>query len=136
MTLFVDGGLTIDYLRRDSLAAMTKTMANDPTVDDAIGAIIDQLRTKPTELRNYGYDVYLPLVWNNYAIASEMVLAGDRYALDRVGPLLSPTFYAAVWELCRRGLLRPSVRNVTGQSGGGNGQGVRVASLSFVTGTT
>jgi len=102
---------------------MTKTMANDPTVDDAIGAIIDQLRTRPTELRNYGYDVYLPLVWNNYAIASEMVLAGDRYALDRVGPLLSPTFYAAAWELCRRGLLRPSVRNVTGQSDGGGGNG-------------
>ena len=87
---------------------MTDTMATDPTVDDAIGAIVEQIRTRPTEIRQYGYDVYLPRVLNLYAIDSKMVLAGDRYALDHVGPRVSPTFYTAAWELCRRGILRPS----------------------------
>lgn len=101
-------------------------MATDPTVDDAIGIIIDLIRTRQTEIRQYGYDVYLPFVWNNYAIASKMVLAGDPYALDRVGPRVSGTFYAAAWELCRRGILRPGIRNVTGQSDGGGGNGYSI----------
>ena len=68
----------------------------------------------------------MPFAWNLYAIASKMVLAGDRYALERVGPRVSRTFYAAAWELCRRGILRPSVRDVTGQSDGGSGNGYSV----------
>ena len=64
-------------------------MASEPTVDDAIAIITDLIRTRQTELRNYGYDVYLPMVWNVYAIASKMVVAGDRYALERVGPQVS-----------------------------------------------
>jgi hypothetical protein len=67
-------------------------MVIDPTVDDAIGAIAEQIRTRPTKVRQYGYDVYLPRVWNLYAIDSKMVLAGDRYAPDHVGPRVSPTF--------------------------------------------
>jgi hypothetical protein len=105
---------------------MTDIMATDPTVDDAIGAIVEQIRTRPTEIRQYGYDVYLPRVWNLYAIDSKMVLAGDRYALDHVGPRVSPTFYTAAWELCRRGILRPGIRDVTGQSDGGTGNGYSV----------
>lgn len=108
---------------------MTENMANDPTVDDAMGIIIDFIRTKPTEISEYGYDVYLPFVWNKYAIASKMVDAGDRSALDRIGPRVSGTFYAAAWELCRRGTLRPSVRDSTkGQpipaGSGGNGYSI------------
>jgi hypothetical protein len=93
---------------------MTETVVSDPTVDDAIAIIIDLIRNRQTEIRQYGYDAYLPLVWNNYAIASKMVPAGDRYALERVGPRVSGTFYAAAWELCRRGTLRPGVRDSTG----------------------
>lgn len=92
---------------------MVETMASDPTVDDAIGIIIDLIRTTQTKICEYGYDVYLPFVWNNYAIDSKMVLAGDRDALGRVGPQLSGVFYAAAWELCRRGTLRPGVRDST-----------------------
>jgi hypothetical protein len=84
------------------------------------------MRTRPTEIRYYGYDVYLPRVWNLHAIESKMVLAGDRYALDHVGPRVSPTFYAAAWELCRRGVLRPGIQNVTGQSDGGSGNGYSI----------
>jgi hypothetical protein len=108
---------------------MTETMATDPTVDDAIGAIMELIRTRPSELRDYGYDVYLPMVWNRYAIDTKMVSAGDRYALDRVGPQVSGTFYAAAWELCRRGILRPGIRNVTGQSDGGGGNGYSVTPM-------
>jgi hypothetical protein len=96
------------------MSEIIEAVASDPTVDDANGIIIDQIQTKQTKIREYGYDVYLPFVWNNYAIDSKMVLAGDRHALDRVGPRLSGVFYSAAWELCRRGILRPSVRDSTG----------------------
>jgi len=109
-------------------------VATEPTVDDAIGIIVDAIRTRPTEIGAYGYDVYLPQIWNAYAIASNIVLSGDRSALDRVGPQLSEPFYAAAWELCRRGLLRPSIRNVRGQSdgGGGNGYSVTPAGVRWI----
>jgi hypothetical protein len=46
-----------------------EAVTSDPTVDDdAIGIIIDQVQTKQTKIHEYGYDVYLPFVWNNYAI--------------------------------------------------------------------
>jgi hypothetical protein len=89
-------------------------MTTEPSVDDAIGIIMDMIRTRRPEISEYGYDIYLPHVWNRYAIDSGMVLAGDHDALGRVGPSVSGAFYAAAWELCRRGSLRPSVRDSTG----------------------
>jgi hypothetical protein len=41
---------------------MTETVVSDPTVDDAIAIIIDLIRNRQTEIGQYGYDVYLPLV--------------------------------------------------------------------------
>jgi hypothetical protein len=104
-------------------------MAGDPTVDDAIGAIMELIRTRPNEIRNYGYDVYLPRVWSLYAIDSKIVNPGDLYLTDRGGLRTPGTFYAGAWELCRRGILRPSIRDSTGQSdnGGGNGYSITPA---------
>jgi hypothetical protein len=107
---------------------MMEPMASDPTVDDAIGAIMELFRTRRAEIGAYGYDVYLPKLWNVYAIASKMVLAGERDALDRVGLRVSGIFYAAAWELCRRGILRPGIRNVnlqhTDDGAAGNGYSI------------
>jgi hypothetical protein len=91
-------------------------MTDGPSVDDAIGVILDLIRKRRPEIIALGYDVYLPGAWNIYAIESGMVLAGDRDALLRIGPQVSATFSAAGWELCRRGILRPGVQNVESQS--------------------
>jgi hypothetical protein len=84
-------------------------MPKDLTVDDGMSAILDQIRTARSMVGNHGFDVYLPKVCNIYAIQRGMVLAGDR-DVDRVGAQLWPTFSAAGWELCRRGILRPGAK--------------------------
>jgi hypothetical protein len=87
-------------------------MIGKPDVDDAINIILDLIRRKSPYMVDQGHDVYLPGVWTTYATESGMVVSGDRDALGRVGPPLAETFSAAGWELCRRGILRPGVRNL------------------------
>ncbi|MBK9924714.1 MAG: hypothetical protein IPP66_05405 [Anaerolineales bacterium] len=75
-----------------------------------------------TEYSNYGYDVYLPNVIRS-------LLAKEGIDAEREGQIrkreLSPYFYAAAWELCRRGIIRPGVKimgeqaTVDGSSGNG-----------------
>ncbi len=64
----------------------------------------------------YGYDIYLPTLVTNY-----LSRQGSQKRFDE----LSPIFYAAAWELCRRGIIRPGVRKhglqatADGQAGNG-----------------
>lgn len=57
---------------------------------------------------------------------------------DTYGPLetISPAFYAAAWELCRRGILRPGIRTIRGQvtddGSGGNGYSVTPAGRDWL----
>jgi hypothetical protein len=79
------------------------------TIDDAIGIIIDLVKRQPAEVKNFGYDLYLPHIFNLHLIAREPAMGGNRNALYQGALELSPVFYAASWELCRRGILRPGV---------------------------
>ncbi len=91
------------------------------TVDDALSYTVDLLRAGQPDVGGGGYDIR----------TSDLA---DRYVVDREGvapnrPMdparakrkeeLSPLFYAALWELSRRGILRPGLRHL-GESGTGH----------------
>jgi hypothetical protein len=81
----------------------------DLTIDDAIGIIIDQIKNAPDQLRQYGYEVWLPLVIYAHLRKAQPSVAQTQMAAAPVIQELSPIFYAAGWELARRGILRPGV---------------------------
>ncbi len=65
---------------------------------------------------NYGYDLYLPSTMREWCKENYASLGVDRYNSERMAPDISPYFYAAAWELCRRGILRPGIRQYGKQS--------------------
>jgi len=73
------------------------------TEEDALKSLNSYLRggTK-SEYSSYGYDLYLPNAMREMLKA----ITGDQRP-DALIPHVSPLFYAAAWELCRRGVLRP-----------------------------
>ncbi len=97
-----------------------------PQVDDAIQFIISCLRSASPIGISYGYDVYIPSICRAYAQNIEHVAAQDIER--RAHELTGGVFYDAAWELCRRGILRPSVRNrneqATNDGSAGNGYSI------------
>jgi hypothetical protein len=87
-------------------------------VGDAAAFIVDFLRTlRPDDgYSTYGYEIYLPNVIAAYLKESEPVGAGfNPHRNPRVAEL-SPEFYEAAWDLCRRGILRPGIRRAGEQA--------------------
>ncbi len=82
--------------------------------EDALAFLVQSLRTLPTDqVGGYGYGVYLPTLMRHYAADHE----GVQYPQSDVRiKELSPHFYAAAWELCRRGIIRPGVRRMGAQA--------------------
>jgi hypothetical protein len=105
------------------------------THDDAYLILVDELR-KGTSVANsqYGYDVYIPQVI--YAHLKSENPSADRNEIQRQTIDLSPYFYAAAWELCRRGILRPGVRQmntqVTNEGTGGSGYSITPAGRNWL----
>jgi len=96
---------------------------------DALVYLIQYLR-KPTSASyypNYGYDVYIPNVLRGYLNLNKSGFINND-DVERTGAAISPFFYAAAWELCRRGILRPGVRSMglqqTSEGSAGNGYSV------------
>jgi hypothetical protein len=95
--------------------------------DEATEIILRWLRDAPRDAGHYGYDLYLPSVQRAYAVEEDPQRRHgggiDQYVRDT-----SPHFYAAAWELCRRGVLRPGVwragEQVTDDGSGGNGYSI------------
>lgn len=82
--------------------------------EDALKKIVEALKSdKPqTRYSQYGYDIYIPsLIRSNYD-------ANEFCDVSRV-------FFAAAWELCRRGILRPGIScmgaQATDEGNGGAG---------------
>lgn len=102
-------------------------MDRPPEVEDAIQFIVQCLRgSRRGECSAYGYGVYLPHVMRLFLLDAGF---GQQRLNEAIfSPTLSPVFYAAVWELCRRGILRPGVagygRQATTDGSGGNGYSV------------
>lgn len=87
--------------------------------------LIKWLRDKSvrkSQYSSYGYDVYLPNVMRDYLVQD----GGDLHKVN-IQPI-SAEFYAAGWELCRRGILRPGIRTygVQGTPDGSAGNGYSI----------
>ena len=103
-------------------------MLND---EDALKFLIRCLREpiRP-DYSNYGYDIYLPNIIRSYLrfIGSKAQGSDAEGEFYKIGKEVSPHFYAAAWELARRGILRPGVRIMGAQStdegSAGNGYSV------------
>jgi hypothetical protein len=91
------------------------------TVEDATKIMIQFLRAPDHGMfGKYGYDIYLPAV-----IITHMEKKGLRPEAEEYLRKYSPLFYAAGWDLCRRGILRPGVKKhgeqATNDGNAGNG---------------
>lgn len=93
--------------------------------DDALKILISWLRNPPRrDFQTYGYEVYLPGLMRAYA----QEIGVDQHLRDESVAEWSPHFYAAAWELCRRGILRPGIMRIglqaTEDGGSGNGYSI------------
>jgi hypothetical protein len=99
-------------------------------IDDAANFLVDVLRRpRNSAYGSYGYEVYLPNVL--FAYLTEVEKTPDHLSSVRDSGRareLSPIFYDTAWDLCRRGILRPSVKAFGGQSVG-EGEGYSITGL-------
>lgn len=105
------------------------------TYDDAYLILVDQLRKgKHVAHSQYGYDVYIPYLISNYLKSENPRFEYNE--IQRQTIELSPYFYAAAWELSRRGILRPGVRQmntqVTDDGSGGAGYSITPAGRQWL----
>src|SRR2546423_1390862 len=78
-------------------------------LDEAIAVLLQLLQAG--QAGHYGYDLYPP--------QGARAAAGrvhPHHEQDRVARDLSPVFFDAAWELCRRGIVRPGVRRLGDQA--------------------
>jgi hypothetical protein len=92
-------------------------------LEDATKLLIEFLRNPDHgSFAQYGYEIYLPNLLRTYF--SRQGIRDEEQQLCE----LSPIFYAAAWELCRRGILRPGItcygRQATADGGAGNGYSI------------
>lgn len=76
--------------------------------EDAMKIIVQFVREGPSgKHAAYGYDIYIPQVMRSY-LASLRIPDNSTDGYQQM-LVLSPIFYDAAWELCRRGVIRPGV---------------------------
>lgn len=80
-------------------------------LDEAIGILINLLQRG--QARNYGYDLYAHRGAEEAALRLHPNNPFDREQAMRD---LSPIFYEAAWEMCRRGIVRPGIRRSADQA--------------------
>ncbi len=94
-----------------------------PDIEDAFSFLVRCLREGGYS--DYGYDLYLPSVMRQYLTSVHSLQHGHA---ETHLPTVSPPFYVAAWELCRRGVLRPGIRRygeqATNDGSGGNGYSI------------
>ena len=98
-----------------------------PHVDDAIAFIVEFAEHPRNDgYSTYGYELYMPQVIAAYI--KEVEHSTDHPTHIHNSPRvveLSPIFYEAGWELCRRGILRPGLKRMglqaTEDGASGNG---------------
>jgi len=106
--------------------------------EDAYSYMIAWIRDPPqSQYSSYGYEFYLPNVIRSYVSDHE----GLQYPRSEQRlPELSPVFYAAAWELCRLGVLRPGIRRygeqATDDGSSGNGYSVTPFGREWIAQTT
>ncbi len=90
-------------------------------LDEAIAFTLERLQVG--EVAEYGYDLYPMRV----ARAASQQQQQDQREWERTAHELAPIFMDAAWELCRRGFVRPGVRDGRGQAVDQGGYSVTVA---------
>jgi hypothetical protein len=104
------------------------------TQSDAAILLIRWLR-KPDhgDYGSYGYGVYLPALVRTH-LARQGIQHGDQE--NRLREMM-PMLYAAAWDLCRRGVLRPGVRafgeQATPDGASGNGYSITPFGAQWLT---
>lgn len=97
--------------------------------EDALKYIIQYLNFKDDQgFATYGYDLYLPNAMRKWCQENLARLGVQSHEAERFIYDISPYFYEASWELCRRGILRPGVQSygkqATDDGSAGNGYSV------------
>lgn len=95
-------------------------------IDDAISLIIEYVKSDRNGDANFGnaYELYLANIIQRHLNKTGDLLPG--YVTDHPRCReLSAVFFEAAWELCRRGILRPSVQFLGGQ-GTSDGSGYTI----------
>lgn len=86
-----------------------------------------------TDYSSYGYEIYLPTIIRLHLEREFEVL---HHQAEPYVELLSPHFYAAGWELCRRGILRPGIirhgKQATPDGASGNGYSLTPAGRLWI----
>src|SRR5882757_7115256 len=90
-------------------------------LDEAIAILLDLLRNG--RALGYGYDLYAR---TGAQLAAQQRYPREPFIEGRVREL-SPIFYEAAWELCRRGIVRPGVRRAGEQAVEEGGYSLTVA---------
>jgi hypothetical protein len=103
-------------------------MKQVPTLneEDAFHILVRYLRSPvKTPYSDYGYEFYIPNIVRHFL--------GDQYGIEHHEAentlrSLSPHFYAAAWELCRRGIIRPGIKahGEQGTADGASGNGYSI----------
>ena len=106
---------------------MNNTNQEELKFEDALKMLIDFARNPNYQHSvQYGYDIYLPSLLMVYLRETGQGQGHDDYQI--VWQKWSPLFYEAAWELCRRGILRPGIRQAgqqaTDDGNGGNGYSI------------
>jgi hypothetical protein len=90
-------------------------------LDEAIAVLIDLLQRG--QAGNYGYELYAR---RGAEVMAQRLRPQDHYR-DELIRDLSPMFYEAAWELCRRGIVRPGVTRIGAQAGEEGGYSLTAA---------
>jgi hypothetical protein len=85
------------------------------THEDATKILIQALRSaRSAQFGSFGYELYLPRLMRSYV--QQITPNPGPFEIDQKVPEISPMFYSAAWELCRRGILRPGIMSMDAQA--------------------
>ena len=113
-------------------------MPEKVNVDDAIRFLIDFAQNPRMDgYSSYGYEIYLPNVIHFYRNEVLNIREPRYLGQGQEAERLSPVFYDAAWELCRRGIYRPGIRRLgeqaTDDGASGNGYSLTSAGRRWLT---
>ncbi len=96
------------------------------SLENALDYMVKWLRAPVKHsFSDYGYEMYLPNVMRHFVQEHFSIHYSESEPHLRK---MSPTFYSAAWELCRRGILRPGIKSygeqATPDGASGNGYSV------------
>lgn len=109
--------------------------ATGANVEDAILVIFDHLRRRSfgqsSAFSHYGYDMWVPSVVTEWVEQSRGLRGHEREMAARQD---SAIFLEAAWEICRRGIIRPGIRQTGEQAvAGGCGYSLTVFGREWLT---